>query len=57
VNFRKWIEGEIVAGTNPKRKKTDTFNYWGAPGDTSGLGGSGKLVFGKKKKKKKRNKK
>jgi hypothetical protein len=54
MSFREWLESIIVSGPNPKRKKGDTFNYWGSPGNTSGLGGSGKMIFGKKKKRKKK---
>jgi len=49
--FRKWLsETEVVTGTHPKRKKSDTFNYWGAPGST------GKVIDGEVKIKKKKKK-
>ena len=49
--FRKWLsETEVVTGTHPKRKKSDTFNYWGAPGST------GKVIDGEVKINKKKRK-
>lgn len=53
--FRKWInETEVVTGAHPKRKKSDTFNYWGAPGST-GKVIDGEVETNKNKKKKRKN--